>query len=1000
MARAQHYSNGCAMPVQTATSVQGAMAAINFIGTSITVIGEKGTNFGIGAFAIDGGALTTVDTYSATKLNQQALFTASGLANEPHVLTYQVTCNKNAASSGYYQVLDAYTVTGTNNPFANAAQNSKGANNITLGGSGWTCGGDAADISGSQCWDGTAGDSITYTFTGSLAEVFIRPDVGDGYFDVQIDGTTVAHDVSGQYTTTDNDQLDAWMAFAKSGLSSGTHTMKLIVDGSAPYPNEAENSGQKNLLQFDVGLSFAASGSSTPTPAATPTPIGQATICNPVTTLPANNSILTQGNITVGATANCNGTYDHIRWSWGLVSPSGETDFANIPSGSSTAVMNASTQVPGAYQEAAAVYLANGSIVTSNGNGGWSPLFHYTLNAAPTPTPVPPTPTPTVVPTPIPTPTPSANCTEITTSGPTINVSGNLWSFSPTFQALENGAVFGGSGANLADMTLSGGAIFVFYPPTSTWYVSSPAGTEWNNGQSAGPSCPGVTPTPTPLPPTPTPTIAPTPTPTTAPTSTPTIAPTSTPTPGGVVTPTCPPGYTLECPNCVLTPPPPTPVPSPTPAPLVMKANDFLNIFGYTTHHGQGKITAAQIEQGLTYTGVRHYRDDGTNNPSLLSDYCAIHSATGATMIMLPFGGDVTDTTAFLDTLAQCNALMAVEGQNEANNQPFLYGSDVCDPDNHLGHGNISHGCGAFQRDFYAAKKADPNLAALPMLAPTEMGDQNTDNAGLQFLSIPLGSGLEFPDGTVYADYANIHPYDNCATNPPRDNDAWSMAAPVASDQGCYDGMNGEFEGATWRNHFPAYPITSDANGNITGTFIPYLATESGQGTTPELSGGISYDIQGKVYTDLALDAALRGATHWFVYQMGEEGDGLGAVYTASFTYKLGATYMHNLTTILADTSSAFAPVAVTPTFSPNPLPSTMHSLLMQKSNGTYELVVWAEAFTSESEPDVTVTLDKPYSTVNVYDITQGTTPVASTSGGTITLPTLTDHALVVEFHN
>ena len=411
-----HYSNGCVSPPQTATSVQGPMAAINFVGTSITLFGEKGTNFGIGAYALDGGALSTVDAYGSTHLYQQALVSLSGLANEPHVLTYQVTCNKNAASSGFYQVVDAYTVTGTNNPLANAAQNSDGAGNITLGGSGWTCAtGNAQDISGSQCWDGTAGDSIQYTFTGSLAEVYIRPDVGDGYFDVQIDGATVAHDVSGQYTTADNDQLDAWMAFAEAGLSSGTHTIKLIVDGSAPYPNEAENSGQKNLLQFDVGLAFAATAgaTSTPTPASTATP--------------------------------------------------------------------------------------------------------------------------------------SPNCSTITTVGPTItDASGNKWAFNSSFQATENGSVFDNSGANLQEMVYSSGSIAVGWQNTEWWY-STPAGANFSNETNAAPAC-GVT-----------------------------------------------------------------------------RANDFLGIFGYTTHHGQGKITVAQIERGLTYTGVRHIRDDGTNDPSLLADYSSIH---------------------------------------------------------------------------------------------------------------------------------------------------------------------------------------------------------------------------------------------------------------------------------------------------------------------------------------------------------------------------------------
>ena len=251
------YSNGCISPPQTANSVQGPMAAINFTGTGITLYGQTGTNFGVGAYAIDGGALHTFDAYNSPGAFPAQLASLSGLSNKAHVLSYQVTCNKNSHSSGYYQTLASYSVDGDPNEFSGAKPYSYVNGNVTFGGKGWECGSDnAQDISGGHCWDGTAGDYVEWPFTGSLIEVFIRPDKGDGYFDVQIDGKTVAHDVNGQYTIVDNDQLDAWMAFAQSGLSSGQHTIKLIVDGDAAYPNESENRGQKNLLQFDVGLAY------------------------------------------------------------------------------------------------------------------------------------------------------------------------------------------------------------------------------------------------------------------------------------------------------------------------------------------------------------------------------------------------------------------------------------------------------------------------------------------------------------------------------------------------------------------------------------------------------------------------------------------------------------------------------------------------------------------------------------------------------------------------
>ena len=70
-------------------------------------------------------------------------------------------------------------------------------------------------------------------------------------------------------------------------------------------------------------------------------------------------------------------------------------------------------------------------------------------------------------------------------------------------------------------------------------------------------------------------------------------------------------------------------------------------------------------------------------------------------------------------------------------------------------------------------------------------------------------------------------------------------------------------------------------------------------------------------------------------------------MYDASFNHKLAATYMHNLTTILADTSSNFTPVSV-PISIVNAQPATIvHYLLMEKSSGKYEFRIWDEAFTS-----------------------------------------------------
>jgi hypothetical protein len=79
-------------------------------------------------------------------------------------------------------------------------------------------------------------------------------------------------------------------------------------------------------------------------------------------------------------------------------------------------------------------------------------------------------------------------------------------------------------------------------------------------------------------------------------------------------------------------------------------------------------------------------------------------------------------------------------------------------------------------------------------------------------------------------------------------------------------------------------------------------------------------------------------------------------------------------------------------------MPLTGYSQLIQKSNGTYEFVVWGEAFASAKASPITVNLGASYQRVNVYDVTVGTAPTQTLSN-VISVPlTLTDHPFIVEF--
>jgi hypothetical protein len=109
----EHNNNYCATNPPQTTPVLGPMAVFNFTGTSVIWIGKKGPNIGIAAVAIDGGTPTTIDNYNATTLFQQQLASFTGLANGSHTMSIQATCTKNASSTDFYQVVDAFIINGS-----------------------------------------------------------------------------------------------------------------------------------------------------------------------------------------------------------------------------------------------------------------------------------------------------------------------------------------------------------------------------------------------------------------------------------------------------------------------------------------------------------------------------------------------------------------------------------------------------------------------------------------------------------------------------------------------------------------------------------------------------------------------------------------------------------------------------------------------------------------------------------------------------------------------
>jgi hypothetical protein len=426
----------------------------------------------------------------------------------------------------------------------------------------------------------------------------------------------------------------------------------------------------------------------------------------------------------------------------------------------------------------------------------------------------------------------------------------------------------------------------------------------------------------------------------------------------------------------------------PSPSRVTAVSSDtFLSSLGVNTHIDQGYNPYAYVEP-LRYLGVRNIRDSEHH----LSGHLMLHAQTGVLVDLL--GADVSSLTAAARTLARAGALLAIEGPNEPNNFPITY------------NGRRGGGTGMnwlpgwtpgwlldllpagvswlpvaeLQRDLYNALKNDPELSRYPIFHVSE-GGAETDNVGLQFLTIPAGTGTLLPEGTQFADYANVHNYVGGVRAGYADNQAWQAADPVLDSR--WDGLYSGY-GRTWKRHFKGYPHAQLQT-------LPRVTTETG------LDAASPYEerTQGIVLVNTYLAQFKREWRYTFIYELGEGegGGGNQGLFHQDWTPKLAATYIHNLTSILADNALIATPGRLD--YSIANAASTVHDLLLQKSSGVFELVVWGEQVTGINS--ITVNLGNTYANLNIYDTTVGTRPIQIFTNVSFVPLTISDHAVILE---
>ncbi len=386
------------------------------------------------------------------------------------------------------------------------------------------------------------------------------------------------------------------------------------------------------------------------------------------------------------------------------------------------------------------------------------------------------------------------------------------------------------------------------------------------------------------------------------------------------------------------------------------KITDVIDSFGIDTHidYTDGKYSnIAEVVKALGYLGLDTVRDHA---PTPASDpYGQGHlgdAADAGVKFVFVSGRDDTPATvvqrlhAFVE--AHPGSIVGIEGPNEVNNWPVAY------------KGLSGEAAAlAYQKDLFNAVNTDPLLKDIPVLG---------------FTGYTVASSN---------DYTTIHTYAKEGDQP-----------------------------FSWVSRESGAQMRADPGKPLTITEIGYHTS-----LTADTNGGwegVDETTQAKLLLNTLMDGAFLGSEGTFIYQLldaysdpgGADQEKHFGLFRLDYTPKPAAMAIHNLTEILEDDGAAqatFNPGALNYTI--NGLPSTARSYLTEKSDGSYQIIIWNEPDIWNQTTDkaiqaaatsVTVNLGGAFGTVQVYDPLTGDTPVKSFSDISSLNVDVVDHPIII----